>query len=212
MGRRAKSGGFDRGSKAGESGNRPRSQGFDPERGETALQRIDRNWTDLLQELRVLQTGVQILTGFLLTLPFQQRFGELSDVQLALYLLLVVLSVLITALLMSTVVMHRTFFQRRIKPDLVHNSDILLRITLVLVGLILAGTLALVFNLVLGEGAGAVAAAAMAVLLVLLWGVLPFGVRRRAVRRGLERRHPPDPGPPAPTGPEAAGPPAPPAA
>nr|WP_308206290.1 DUF6328 family protein [Arthrobacter zhaoxinii] len=45
----------------------------DPDRGETPLQKQDRNWTDLLQELRVLQTGIQILTGFLLTLPFQQR-------------------------------------------------------------------------------------------------------------------------------------------
>lgn len=152
-------------------------------RRETALERIDRNWTDLLQELRVLQTGIQILTGFLLTLPFQQRFADLSPLQVGVYLSLVVLSVLITALLMSTVVMHRTFFQRRIKPELVRNSDILLRITIVLVGLVLIGTLGLVFDLVLGSGSGAVAAVVLAVVLILLWTVLPLWIRRRALRR-----------------------------
>ena len=48
------------------------------ERGETEIERLDRNWNSLLQELRVVQTGVQLLTGFLLTLPFQQRFDILS--------------------------------------------------------------------------------------------------------------------------------------
>lgn len=158
-------------------------RGFDPDRGESELQRVDRNWVDLLQELRVLQTGIQILTGFLLTLPFQQRFTGLSGAQVALYLCLVVLSVLITALLLSTVVLHRTFFQHRIKPDLVRSSDRLLRITLVLVGLVLIGTLGLVFDIVLVPGAGLAAALAVTVVLFLLWILFPLTVRRRALRR-----------------------------
>ena len=48
-------------------------------RGDTPMQRLDRNWGELLQELRVVQTGVQLLTGFLLTLPFQARFADLSN-------------------------------------------------------------------------------------------------------------------------------------
>ena len=155
------------------------------ERWETPLERIDRNWTDILQELRVLQTGIQILTGFLLTLPFQPRFSDLSRTQVLIYLCLVVLSALITALIMSTVVMHRTFFQRRIKPELVRNSDILLRVTIMLVGLTLIGTLGLVFDLVLGSGKGAIAGVGFAGILIFLWVVLPFGIRRRAL---LHRR------------------------
>ncbi|MER2135654.1 MAG: DUF6328 family protein [Arthrobacter sp.] len=162
----------------------PRLQN-DPDRGENALQKLDRNWTDLLQELRVLQTGIQILTGFLLTLPFQERFTTLSPMQVGIYLALVVLSVLVTAVLMSTVVMHRSFFQRRIKYQLVRNSDLLLRWTLVLVGLILIGTLGLVFDLVLGGSAGAVAAGAAALVLLLLWIVVPQRSRRLALRRKL---------------------------
>ena len=158
----------------------------DPDRGETPLQKLDRNWTDLLQELRVLQTGIQILTGFLLTLPFQQRFAGLNRVQTGIYLCLVVLSVLVTALLMSTVVMHRTFFQRRIKLDLVNNSDLLLRFTLVLVGLILVGTVGLIFDIVLSGSAGTAAAVAVALVVALLWLVLPRLLRRRALRNRQE--------------------------
>jgi len=156
----------------------------DPDRGESALQKLDRNWTDLLQELRVLQTGIQILTGFLLTLPFQERFTTLTPAQTGIYLALVVLSVLVTALLMSTVVMHRSYFQRRIKYDLVRNSDQLLRWTMVLVGLILIGTVGLVFDIVLGHWGGPVAAAAAAVVLAGLWIVLPLASRSRALQRG----------------------------
>ncbi|MCC3273982.1 DUF6328 family protein [Arthrobacter zhangbolii] len=154
----------------------------DPDRGETLLQKLDRNWTDLLQELRVLQTGIQILTGFLLTLPFQQRFAELTRVQVAIYLCLVVLSVLVTAVLISTVVMHRTFFRQGIKRDLVRSSDVLLRATLVLVGLILIGTIGLIFDIVLSGMAGAVAALAMGAAVGLLWLLLPLRLRRRALR------------------------------
>ena len=54
----------------------------DDGRGESSNQRLDRNWQEMLQELRVMQTGIQILTGFLLTLPFQSRFEELDDLLL----------------------------------------------------------------------------------------------------------------------------------
>ena len=63
-------------------------------RNETAIEKLDRNWMELLQELRVLQTGVQILAGFLLTLPFQSRFESLDDFQTNLYLANVALAAL----------------------------------------------------------------------------------------------------------------------
>ena len=68
------------------------------ERHETPTERLDRNWGDLLQELRVVQTGVQLLTGFLLTLPFQQRFSTLSDAERGVYLFAVAASVIATGL------------------------------------------------------------------------------------------------------------------
>src|SRR6187402_1165274 len=84
-------------------------------RDETESERHDRNWNDILQELRVIQTGTQILTGFLLTLPFQQRFAALGDYLVATYLALVVTSAIATALALTPVALHRTLFQRKAK-------------------------------------------------------------------------------------------------
>ena len=70
--------------------------------------KADRKWGDLLQELRVMQTGVQLTAGFLLTLPFQQKFGDLDDFQRDFYLVLVVLAGVTTALVITPVAAHRT--------------------------------------------------------------------------------------------------------
>src|SRR5256885_7464608 len=98
----------------GEGGAEPPAdQSWDWEqRGETELQRLDRNWAELLQELRVVQTGVQLLTGFLLTLPFQQAFANLSNAQQGIYLAVVGLSAMSTALLIAPVALHPALFRR----------------------------------------------------------------------------------------------------
>src|SRR5262249_39836401 len=90
-----------------------RDQAWDASaRSETETQRLDRNWLSLLQELRVVQTGVQLLTGFLLTLPFQQRFDTLNTTMRVVYLITVGCSVAATVLLESPVAMHRLLFRR----------------------------------------------------------------------------------------------------
>ena len=160
-------------------GENPGQQAPDP--ADRLLRTLDRNWTDLLNELRVHQTGTQILTGFLLTLPFQQKFEELDRFQVGIYLTLVGLSVLVTALLMSTIVMHRSFIHRNLKRELVELSDLLLCLTLVLVGLILAGTIGLVFDIVLSVRAGAAAALGIVLVVAALWLPVPYVLRRRAL-------------------------------
>ena len=65
------------------------TKGSQNDRHETKTEALDRNWNDLLQEMRVMQTGVQIIAGFLLTLPFQRAFAELDDVQRTIYLAMV---------------------------------------------------------------------------------------------------------------------------
>src|SRR5690606_28496311 len=107
-----------------------------PLRDETPAERSDRNWVELLQELRVMQTGVQVLTGFLLTLPFQARFTELDGFQIGLYLILVVLSVLATGLLIAPVSVHRMVFGRGLKRSLVETADRLAVAALVLVAVL----------------------------------------------------------------------------
>ncbi|MFD6164432.1 DUF6328 family protein [Oerskovia sp. NPDC060287] len=149
-------------------------------RHESVEERADRNWAELLQELRVTQMGVQILTGFLLTLPFQQRFGELDDTQRTIYLCLVVLSVLATGLLVAPVSLHRLLFRKHLKARLVTSADRLARVGLVVLALVVAGTVLLIFDVVVGPTAAVIAAGGALVLFALLWVVLPVALMRRA--------------------------------
>ncbi|WP_166844338.1 DUF6328 family protein [Isoptericola sp. BMS4] len=151
-----------------------------PDRPETPEQRSDRNWNELLQELRVMQTGVQILTGFLLILPFQSRFADLDEFQHTVYLVLVLVSITATGLLVAPVALHRALFRKHLKRSVVTGGDRLTRAGLVLLAVALAGTALLVFDVVLGRTAGIVTGACTAVVLLGLWAVLPAVVRRRA--------------------------------
>src|SRR5674476_682953 len=117
-------------------------------RRETPAERLDRNWNEILQELRVTQTGIQILTGFLLTVPFQQRFAELTDDQRRIYLTLVVLAAVTTGLLVAPVSMHRWLFRRGAKSALVIEADRLMRVGLVFLAVVVSGVVLLVFDVV----------------------------------------------------------------
>ncbi len=146
-------------------------------RRETVTQRMDRNWVELLQELRVTQTGTQILTGFLLAVAFQQRFGTLSTGQRRFYLGLIVTAVLTTALALAPVNLHRALFRRHAKVTLVTVSNVLLRIVLAGVALVLAGTMVLIFDVVSGTGA-AIAAGVVSVVVLVALAALPRLVHR----------------------------------
>jgi hypothetical protein len=160
-----------------------RSTSSDPdgsERDETPTERADRNWDELLQELRVTQTGIQILSGFLLTLPFQQRFTALDPPLRTLFLIAVAMATLSTGLVVAPVAAHRLLFRKRQKIVLVETADRLAKVGLACVGLTVVVVLALVFGFVLGDTAAFVAGAAALVVFTLLWLVLPLLVLRRA--------------------------------
>jgi len=92
-------------------------------RSETEDERADRRYAELLQELRVAQTGVQFLFAFLLTLAFTQRFVRITDFQLGLYVGTLVASAVAAALLIGPVPFHRIVFRRGLKPRLVAGAD-----------------------------------------------------------------------------------------
>ena len=148
-------------------------------RDETEAERLDRNWNDLLQELRVAQTGVQILTGFLLTVPFQQRFDQLSNGQQDLYLALVVGATLTTGLLIAPVGTHRILFRQGRKRVLVTLANLMAMAGLFMLCLEVCGVLLFVFDVVTGlDTALRVSAVALALLLT-GWFVIPLLARRR---------------------------------
>lgn len=148
-------------------------------RNETEVERLDRNWNEILQELRVTQTGTQILTGFLLTLAFQQRFTDLDQFQVDVYLILVVLATLATALALAPVSLHRALFRQNAKARVVRMANRILKATLVVVAIVLAGTVLLIFDVVLDRTAGIVAGSVAIVVISLGWLTLPAFARPR---------------------------------
>ncbi|OII07134.1 DUF6328 family protein [Curtobacterium sp. MCBA15_008] len=147
-------------------------------RHETSTERWDRNWVDIQQELRIVQTGTQILAGFLLTLPFQQRFTTLSDRQETIYLVLVVLAVVVTVVALSAVATHRLVFRQRQKHDLVRVGNVILLTTLIASALLFSGTVLFVFDVVIGDVGGLVGGAVVFVGTALLWVSIPLALLR----------------------------------
>ena len=147
-------------------------------RGENDLQRIDRNFLELLQELRVAQTGVQILFAFMLGLAFTPRFATLGTTQQAVYLVTLVCAASSAALLIAPVSYHRTVFRRGLKAQLVEIGHRYALIGLVLLMLALVGGVELAAGLVLGDWA-ALLATALCTVLVTLWFLVPLRHRNR---------------------------------
>jgi hypothetical protein len=150
---------------------------WDQDRDETEAQRLDRNWSSLLQELRVAQTGVQLLTGFLLTLPFQQRFTQLDGTMRAVYLITVGCSIGATVLLVAPVSMHRLLFRRHRLQTLVAAAHNFAIIGTVLLGVALAGVAVVVFDTVIGRTGAWIAGGCALVALVAFWYLFPLRER-----------------------------------
>src|SRR3954453_22837927 len=110
----------------------------DGDRPECALERADRNMNELLQELRVAQTGVQILFAFLLTLVFQQRFADITDAQRWTYVVTLLLSVVTAGLLVAPAAVHRFTFQRGLKMETVLLGHRLFTVGLAMLAVTLA--------------------------------------------------------------------------
>jgi hypothetical protein len=150
---------------------------WDPERSETETERLDRNWSQLLQELRVAQTGVQVLTGFLLTLPFQQRFTMLDGTMRTIYLVTVACSIASTAMLVAPVGMHRMLFRRRRMKNVVGSAHAYAITGLLLLALSLTGVAIVIFDAVAGRTAAWIAGGCSLVALTAAWFFLPLRLR-----------------------------------
>ena len=151
-------------------------------RDESAAERADRNWSDVLQELRVLQTGTQILTGFLLALAFQPAFAALDDGQRTFYLVLVVLSALSAIVALAPVALHRTLFRQQLKQRVVAYGHAALVTALATVAALVVGVVAFVFDVVVSGPASITAAIVLGSVLIALWIVVPVILRAQGRR------------------------------
>ena len=147
------------------------------ERDETQAERDDRNLIELLQELRVAGLGVQVLFGFLLSLPFTSQFKQLDGSDRDLYLACLILAAVSTALLLGPVAYHRLVFRQGEKERLVRAANVMAILGLITVGLSISASVLLVISFVVGYGTGSVIAGLTLLMFALLWFALPLSRR-----------------------------------
>jgi hypothetical protein len=152
------------------------------ESGETIAERNDRNLSDLLQELRVAGLGVQVLFGFLLSLPFTNRFVKLGPSQRGLYEASVILAAVSIALLVAPVAYHRWVFRMHEKDLLLRAANTMALAGLATVALAICSSVLLVMSVVAVGWLAAILVAVTVAMFAGLWFVLPI----------LSRRQPPD--------------------
>jgi hypothetical protein len=149
-------------------------------RDETTLERADRNYNELLQELRVAQTGVQILFAFLLTIPFQQRFAEEVGAGLRQeYLATLLVTAMATALLIAPVTMHRLLFRQGLKPQLVTAADWLAKIGLACLAVAVLLAVFLIVAVVSAESTAFWFVVGLGSLFAVTWLIIPLILRAK---------------------------------
>ncbi len=148
-------------------------------RQESQAERDDRNLAELLQELRISGLGVQVLFGFLLSLPFTARFARLSHGQRDLYLASLVLSAVATALLLGPVAYHRLVFRRHQKERLVRAASLMATLGLAAVGLAIGAAVLLATSTVVTALPAALITACVVTVFAGLWFVFPLARRPR---------------------------------
>jgi hypothetical protein len=155
----------------------------DYRREESEADQLDRNWAELLQELRVIGTGVQILFAFLLSIAFQSRFSETTGFQRGIYLATLLLSGLATALIIAPVAVHRFTFRDGVKDEVVAVTNACALAGLVVLSLAMIGGVLLICDWVAGAVAGALCATGTALVFGTAWIGFPWWLRTRATNR-----------------------------
>ncbi|MEV7775616.1 DUF6328 family protein [Kitasatospora sp. NPDC086791] len=144
--------------------------------------RADRRLVEMLQELRVLQTGVQIVFAFLLGIAFTPRFSELTDAQQDIYIATLLLTVIAAAVLATPVALHRGLYHHPAKGRIVTVSARIAQTGLLLLASALTGAVLLVLDFVLGPAVAVPITCFIALIFGALWFVLPWAVRRATTR------------------------------
>ena len=157
--------------------------GLHPETGrrESESERIDRNLQEMLGELRVALPGVQVLFAFLLVVPFNQRFGQVTDFQKTLYLITLLFTTASTICLIAPTVHHRIEFRRQDKENIVRTGNRIVIAGLGLLAIAMTGAVLFVTDVLYGTTTTIAAAGGVAVAFAVLWYAIPL--RRLAARR-----------------------------
>jgi len=156
-------------------------QEVDGGRRETEEERLDRNLTELLNELRVALPGVQVLFAFLLGVPFTQRFAELTDYQKDVYYAVLVCTTAATTFLIAPTAHHRIEFRLKDKRHIVFVANRFAIIGLSFLALSMTGVVLLITDVIFGGIATAIGTSVTALTFAYLWYVMPFTRRVRRI-------------------------------
>jgi predicted membrane channel-forming protein YqfA (hemolysin III family) len=156
---------------------------MDDGRNESPNERADRNLAELLQELRVALPGVQVLFAFLLTVPFQPRFEDVTTFQRDVYVITLLFSALTTALLIAPTAYHRLNFRQGDKEHIVNVASGLTIAGLVALSFAMSGAVLLVMDWLLDGAVVVIIFAVVALGFALLWFAVPL--RRRMQKRAV---------------------------
>lgn len=144
---------------------------------ETERQRWQRNFADLLQELRVAQTGVQILFAFLLTLPFSNGFTRTSGFQKDVYIVALLAAAAATAMIISPVAFHRALFRQGRKPELVRFAHKMASAGLAFMLISMVSAVLLITDFVLDRAVALLLSGVAGLWFLTFWVILPFARR-----------------------------------
>jgi Family of unknown function (DUF6328) len=150
-----------------------------PERSETEAEQADRNFNELLQELRVSQMGVQILFAFLLTLAFQGTFSDVTRTQLVIYVVTLLLCACSTALLIAPVALHRRLFRQGRKRQVVEVAARFAQGGLLMLFLAICGAMLFILDFILDRVTALALTGGVAVVFLLLWYAVPWRLSGR---------------------------------
>jgi hypothetical protein len=145
-------------------------------REESEKERLDRNLEQLLGELRVALPGVQVLFAFLLVVPFNQRFADITSFQRTVYFVTLLCATAACACLIAPTAHHRIEFRAQDKERIVMGGNRLALVGLALLATAMTGAITLVTDFLYSSTTTTIAAALVAVLFIVLWGAIP--VRR----------------------------------
>jgi hypothetical protein len=161
--------------------------GRDDGGGETEKQRLDRNLTELLGELRVALPGVQVLFAFLLTVPFSQQFSKVTPFQEKVYFVTLLLTAVASALLIAPTAHHRIEFRLKDKRHIVATANVMAIAGLAALALAMVGAVLLITDFLFGPATTIAVSTTAFLLFATVWYAMPIS---RRMRRGHERDEP----------------------
>jgi uncharacterized protein DUF6328 len=154
----------------------------DSGREESDSERIDRNLQEMLGELRVALPGVQVLFAFLLVVPFNQRFVDVTNLQRTIYFVTLLLTAASTICLIAPTVHHRVEFRQRDKENIVRTGNRIMILGLALLAVAMSGAVILVTDFLYKGATVWVVAIGLAAAFLVIWYAIPL--RRLAAGEG----------------------------